>query len=76
MPRELALTIIVRGKLVGGFAMVAHPAQYGSSGVMTFIVNHDGIVYEKDLGAKTSQAAAAMTRFDPDKSWKGAASIR
>jgi len=56
--------------------MVAHPAQYGSSGVMTFVVNHDGVVYEKDLGAKTPQAAASMTKFDADKSWKEAAKIR
>jgi hypothetical protein len=63
----------VRGKMAGGFGMIAYPAQYGSSGVMTFIINHDGIVYEQDLGSKTAQVAAAMTRFNPDKSWKQAA---
>jgi hypothetical protein len=61
---------LVRGEMIGGFALVAYPAQYGSSGVMTFIVNHDGIVYEKDLGSKTAQAAGSMARFNPDKSWK------
>jgi hypothetical protein len=61
---------LVRGKMVGGFALVAYPAQYRSSGVMTFIVNHDGVVYEKDLGSKTAEVAGGMTRFNPDKSWK------
>jgi hypothetical protein len=59
----------VRGKMIGGFALVAYPAQYGNSGVMTFIVNHDGVVYQKDLGKNTASLAQAMTRFDPDKSW-------
>jgi len=45
---------------------VAYPAQYGSSGVMTFVVNHDGVVYEKDIGPKTAQTAASMTKFNPD----------
>ena len=65
-----AYDYIVRGKMIGGFAMVAYPAQYGSSGIMTFIVNHAGVVYEKDLGPNTAQIAAAMTKFNPDKSWK------
>lgn len=60
----------VKGKLFGGFAVVAYPAKYGVSGVMTFLVNHDGVVYEKDLGASTQSVAAKMTRFDPDKTWK------
>lgn len=71
-----AYNYVVRGKLMGGFAMVAYPAQYGSSGVMTFIVSHDGIVYEKDLGPTTAQLAASMGKFDPNKSWKEAAKIR
>jgi hypothetical protein len=71
-----AYDYLVRGKMMGGFAMVAYPAQYGSSGVMTFIVNHDGVVYEKDLGSNTSQTAQSMSKFNPDKSWKEAAKIR
>ena len=49
-----AYDYVVRGKMIGGFAMVAYPAQYGSSGIMTFIVNHDGVVYQKDLGPRTT----------------------
>jgi hypothetical protein len=49
---------------------VAFPAEYGASGVMTFIVNHDGVVYQKDLGKETGKIAKAMTKFDPDKTWK------
>jgi len=65
-----AYDYLVRGKMMGGFAMVAYPAQYGSSGIMTFIVNHDGVVYQKDLGPKTAQIATSMARFNPDKTWK------
>ena len=65
-----AYDYVVRGKMIGGFALVAYPAQYGSSGIMTFIVNHDGVVYEKDLGPKTAAVAQAMTKFNPDKTWK------
>ena len=65
-----AYDYVVRGNMIGGFAMVAYPAQYGNSGVMTFLVNHDGVVYSKDLGPNTAKLAAAMTRFDPDSSWK------
>jgi len=71
-----AYDYVVRGKMMGGFGMVAYPAQYGSSGVMTFIVNHDGVVYEKDLGSNTPQTAASMSKFNPDKSWKETAKIR
>ena len=71
-----AYEYVVRGKMLGGFGMVAYPAQYGSSGIMTFIVNHDGIVYEKDLGANTAQAGSSMTKFNPDKTWNEAAKIR
>jgi len=53
-----------------GFALVAWPARYGETGVMTFLVNHDGVVYEKDLGSKSTAIASAMTRFDPDSTWK------
>jgi hypothetical protein len=65
-----AYDYIVRGKMIGGFALVAYPAQYGSSGVMTFIVNHDGVVYQKDLGRNTGKAAQAMKLFNPDSTWK------
>jgi hypothetical protein len=57
-------------KLLGGFAVVAWPASYGASGVTTFVVNHEGVVYEKDLGARTGAIAAAMTRYDPDATWR------
>ncbi len=63
---------VVKGKMIGGFALVAYPAQYGVSGVMTFTVNHDGVVFEKDLGKETGKLAGTMTKFDPDKSWKRA----
>jgi hypothetical protein len=52
-----------------GFALVAWPAEYDKSGVMTFIVNRDGVVHETDLGAETGTLAIAMTRYDPDPSW-------
>ena len=63
---------IVGNRLMGGFAVVAWPANYGSSGVMTFIVNHDGVVYEKDLGKQTASIAEAMTRYNPDATWRKA----
>ena len=56
--------------MIGGFALVAFPAKYGDSGVMTFIVNQDGVVYEKALGPDTAAIARAMTTFNPDASWK------
>lgn len=71
-----AYDYVVRGKMVGGFGMVAYPAQYGNSGVMTFVVSHDGVVYEKDLGPNTAQTAASMSKFNPDKTWKESAKIR
>jgi hypothetical protein len=55
--------------MIGGFALVAYPAVYGASGVMTFVVNQDGIVYQKDLGAKTAQAAGAIKAYNPDSTW-------
>ena len=57
------------GKMVGGFALVAWPADYGVSGIRTLIINHDGMVYEKDLGAGTALQVRQMTRFNTDKSW-------
>jgi DUF2950 family protein len=65
-----AYDYVVNGRMIGGFATVAYPAQYGVSGVMTFIVNQDGVVYQKDLGAETSKLALAMQTFNPDGTWK------
>ena len=64
-----AYDYIVDGSMIGGFALVAYPAEYGNSGVVTFVVNHDGIVYQKDLGLDTEKIASAMEKFDPDSSW-------
>jgi hypothetical protein len=61
---------MVKGKMIGGFALVAYPAEYGNSGIMTFIVNHEGVVYEKDLGKDTEKIATAMKKFDPDRTCK------
>jgi hypothetical protein len=60
---------IINGHMIGGFAMVAWPAEYGESGIMTFIVNQQGRVYQKDLGPKTEKLASAMKVYDPDSSW-------
>jgi hypothetical protein len=63
------MDFIVKGAMIGGFALVAAPAEYGLTGVQTFIVSHDGVVYQKDLGPKTLDAFAKMDRFNPDSSW-------
>ena len=60
---------IINGHMIGGFALVAWPAEYGESGIMTFIVNQQGRVYQKDLGPKTGKVAAAMKIYDPDSTW-------
>jgi hypothetical protein len=65
-----AADYVVHGKMIGGFALVAYPAEYRNSGVMTFIVNHDGTVFQKDLGPDTAKLAEAMTSFNPDSTWK------
>jgi hypothetical protein len=65
-----ALDYVVRGKMIGGFALVAYPAEYRNSGVMTFLVNHTGTIYQKDLGPKTAQIAEGMTAYEPDPSWQ------
>ena len=65
-----AYDYVVRGSMIGGFGLVAYPAIYGNSGVMTFIVNQDGVVYQKDLGASTASVAGKMTKFNPDSTWK------
>ena len=65
-----AVDYVVNGKMIGGFALIAYPAQYGNSGVMTFIVDHAGTVYQKDLGPNTTRIAERITVFDPDQTWK------
>ena len=65
-----AYDYIVGGNMISGVGLVAYPAQYGVSGVMSFIVNHDGVVYQKDLGPETAASAAAMTAFNPDNTWQ------
>ena len=65
-----AMNYVVKGKMIGGFALIAWPAEYGNSGVMTFLVNHAGVVYQKDLGKRTDFVAKRLTLFDPDQTWK------
>lgn len=65
-----ALSYVVKGKMMGGFALIAYPAEYGNSGVMTFLVNHSGTVYQKDLGRRTGSIAKRIELFDPDQTWK------
>lgn len=60
---------VVDGKMTGGFAFVAYPAEYGNSGIMTFLINQDGVLLQKDLGKTTAEIATAMTEFDPDNTW-------
>jgi hypothetical protein len=69
-----AYDFVVKGHMIGGFALVAFPATYGVSGIVTFIVSHGGVVYQKDLGAKTAQLANAMKTYNPDKTWTKVAS--
>jgi hypothetical protein len=65
-----AYNYVIDGKMIGGFALVAYPAEYGSSGITTFIVNQQGVVYQKDMGKDTEKLAEAMTSFNPDSTWK------
>lgn len=60
---------VINGKMTGGFAYVAYPAEYGNSGIMTFIINQDGNLFQKDLGKSTTETATAMTQFDPNEGW-------
>jgi hypothetical protein len=60
---------VVKDRMIGGFGLVAYPAQYRNSGVMTFIVNQSGVVYQKDLGWDTPVLAEEMTAYNPDKTW-------
>ena len=65
-----AYSYVINGRMIAGFAMVAYPAQYGESGVMSFIVSHNGKVFEKDLGKNSADIGAKMTAFDPGAGWK------
>jgi len=65
-----AYDYMAKRHMIGGFALAAYPAQYGVSGVMTFLINQDGIVYQKDLGPDTTKIARRMTEFNPDTTWK------
>ena len=65
-----AYNYVINGRMIAGFALVAYPADYGNSGVMTFIVSHNGKVYERDLGKQSAQVGAKMTAFDPGAGWK------
>jgi hypothetical protein len=67
-----AYSYLVNDKLIGGFAVLAYPAKYGVSGVMTFLVNHEGVVYQKNLGKETEAVAGKMRSFSPDSGWKKA----
>ena len=70
-----AYDFVVKGHMIGGFALVAYPATYGVSGIMTFIASHDGVVYQKDLGPKTAQLATAMKTYNPDRTWSEAEGV-
>ncbi len=65
----------VNGKMLAGFALLAYPARHGASGVMSFLVNQDGVVFQKNLGRATAELAARMTAFDPDASWARAPQV-
>ena len=65
-----AYDYLVKGKMIGGFAVLAYPARYGASGIMSFMVNHEGVVYEKNLGRRTAERVVEITSFNPDASWK------
>lgn len=65
-----AYSYMINGHMVAGFALVAWPAQYGTSGITTFVVNRNGIVYEKDLGSNTAATAESMTLYNPDQTWR------
>lgn len=71
-----AADYVVNGKMTGGFGLVAYPALYGVSGIMTFTVNQDGVVYEKDLGPETEKKAREITAYGPDKTWKKSETVK
>jgi hypothetical protein len=64
-----ARSYVVDGEMSGGFGLIAYPAEYGRGGIMTFIVNQDGVVYQKDLGEETSKVAPGLNAYDPDGTW-------
>lgn len=64
------MSYVAKGNMIGGFGLVAYPAEYGNSGVMSFIVNHSGVVLQKDLGPNTARIASRMTEFNPDPAWR------
>ena len=64
-----AYDYVVKGKMIGGFALIAYPAEYGNSGIMTFMVNQDGTVFQKDFGPATAKRARAIEAYAPDQSW-------
>ena len=65
-----AFNYIVKGKMIGGFVLIAYPAEYGNSAVMTFMVNHAGAVHQKDIGTRAESIAKRIHLFDPDQTWK------
>jgi hypothetical protein len=65
-----AYDYVANGKMIGGFALIAWPAEYGNSGITTFLINHDGIIYQKDLGPETEKIAQQIDSFNPDSSWR------
>jgi hypothetical protein len=65
-----AMDYVIGGRMIGGFALIAWPAEYGASGVKTFLVSHDGVVHEKDLGHDTAEKASRIDGFDPDPTWR------
>lgn len=65
-----AFNYVINGRMLAGFALLAYPSEYGQSGVMTFIVSNNGTIYQKDLGPATARAAAKITQFNPDASWR------
>jgi hypothetical protein len=67
-----AYDYVAGDKMIGGFALVAYPAEYENSGIMTFLVNHGGVVFQKDLGPQTSEIVKSLTEFDPDDTWQRA----
>jgi Protein of unknown function (DUF2950) len=69
-----AYNYVIKGHMIGGFGLVAYPATYGVSGITTFIVSHDGVVYQRDFGPKTAEIANAMKTYNPDKTWTRIAS--
>ena len=65
-----AVDYVVNGQMIGGFAVIAFPAQYGSTGIKTFMISHVGDVWEQDLGPNTAREAEAITAFDPSEGWQ------